>query len=110
MTDAKPTHGFFVRSPAGDLIAGFETFEEAVLIADDLAKAAQLPALLPGVCWEVVRNPAKRRLRRRVLHRAYPSPSTPGDDGPSGGARGVREPRHPRPSSSSGAIGLELPE
>lgn len=109
MADAKPTHGFFVCSPAGDVIAGFETFEESMLIADDLAKAAKLPAL-PGVCWEVVRNPTKRRPRRRVLHRAYPSPSTPGDGGPGGDARGVREPRRPQPSSSPGAIGLELPE
>jgi hypothetical protein len=56
MADATRTHRFFVRSPAGDVIAGFETFEDAVVIADDLAKAAKLPALL-GVCWEVVRRP-----------------------------------------------------
>jgi hypothetical protein len=104
VSDAPRNRGFSVRDPAGDVIAQFETFEEAQAAADERARRARLPGV-PGACWEVVRPRAWRR--PRVLHRAYPPPSGPDQRG--GGPGGVREPRRPLPSSSSGAIELEPP-
>jgi hypothetical protein len=96
--------GFHVRNPAGDVIATYETFEQAKLTANEQACRAQLPGF-QRICWEVIRN--RKRRRPRVLHRAYPQPSAPPGDEP-GGSSGLREPRRPRPGSSSGAVELEL--
>jgi hypothetical protein len=107
LVDADPKPRFFVVNPAGDVTASFVTFEEARMRADEDARAAKMGGR-EGVCWEVVRHPQRRRLRR-VLHRAFPV-SPPGGGGPSGpGTSDVREPRRPRPGSSSGAVELELP-
>ncbi len=96
--------GFHVRNPAGDIIATYETFEQAKLTANEQACTAKLPGF-QGICWEVIRD--RRRRRPRVLHRAYPQPPVPPSDEP-GGSSGLREPRRPRPGSSSGTVGLEL--
>jgi hypothetical protein len=103
-----PAGSFFVCDPAGDVVAGFETFEEAQMLADRRASAARLPGP-HGACWEVLRHP-ERRWRRGVLHRAYPSPAGREGGGSGGGPSGVREPRRPHPSSSSGAVSLDQPE
>jgi hypothetical protein len=105
MSDTPAERGFRVRDPAGDVIAQFETFEEAQAAADERARAARLPGL-PGVCWEVVRPRAF--WRPRVLYRATPAPQGPNDP-PGAGPNGVREPRRPRPGSSSGAATVDLP-
>jgi hypothetical protein len=105
MFATRTSPGFGVRDPAGDVIARFETFEEARIMADDHARAARLPAGA-GACWQVVRDRTWRR--PRVLHRAFPAPERP-DDWGGEGPDGVREPRRPFPGSSSGAIELEPP-
>jgi len=106
MAEEERAGGFHVRNPAGDVIATYETFEQAKLTADEQACTAKLPGF-QGICWEVIRN--RKRRRPRVLHRAYPRPSTPPGDEP-GGSSGLREPRRPRPASSSGTVELELPD
>jgi hypothetical protein len=106
MAEEERTRGFHVRDPAGDVIATYETFEQAKLTANEQACTAKLPAF-QGICWEVIRN--RKRRRPRVLHRAYPQPSPPPSDEP-GGSSGPREPRRPRPGSSSGTVELELPD
>jgi hypothetical protein len=106
MAEQEGTRGFHVRDPAGDVIATYETFEQAKLTAEEQARRAKLPGF-QGACWEVIRN--RKWLRPRVLHRAYPEPSTPPGDKPGAGSSGVREPRRPRPGPSSGAVELELP-
>jgi hypothetical protein len=105
MAEQERARGFHVRNPAGDVIATYETFEQAKLNADEQACTAKLPGF-QGICWEVIRNRTRRR--PRVLHRAYPQPSTPPSDEP--GASGSREPRRPRPGSSSGTVERELPD
>jgi hypothetical protein len=106
MAEDERTRGFHVRNPAGDVIATYETFEQAKLSADEQACTAKLPGF-QGVCWEVIRN--RKRRRPRVLHRSYPQSSPPPSDDPDGPS-GLREPRRPRPGSSSGTIELKLPD
>jgi hypothetical protein len=106
MAEQERARGFHVRNPAGDVIATYETFEQAKLSADEQAGTAKLPGF-QGICWEVIRN--RKRRRPRVLHRAYPQPFTPPSD-ERGGFSGSREPRRPRPGSSSGTVERELPD
>jgi hypothetical protein len=107
VSDVRSIRLYCVRNPLGEVVARFDTFEEAMAEADRAARRAKLPGL-PGVCWEVVREPGRWWRWSRVLHRASPAP--PGRGGGGGEPGGVREPRRPRPGSSSGAIALDLPD